>query len=179
MPATMESVTTMGFGISGGFTGDAELVVSQGYSLDQSPEDEPGIPGGTFSRARFTWDRVWEYRPVPNELPIKTLVGVVGEDRDYAFDFKRAPELKDGTGLTISSVEIVPDTGLDLTIGTPAVLTAAFDGIPIGKGASVRISGFEDDAVYRIACKVTLSNGRKISVPGRLVGVADVEDDGV
>lgn len=33
MPATMQSVTTRGFGISGGFTGSANLVVTLGYGI--------------------------------------------------------------------------------------------------------------------------------------------------
>lgn len=157
--------------------------------------EETVLPGGAFRRSRAswvrvlaraastwrraagrpatTWLRVWRYDPMATSLDVDTLVGVVGEVRDYAFDFSKAPELKTGSGLTISSVEIIHSTSL--TIGTPAVLAAAFDGIPAGKGASVRISGFADDTVYHLACRATLSNGAKLVVPGRLVGVADVE----
>lgn len=116
---------------------------------------------------------------MPNEIPLETRIGVVGEDRDYAFDFSKAPELKAGSGITISSAGVLHDALDGLTVGAPTVLTAAFDGIPIGKGVSVRISGFLDDVVYPIACLVTLSNGRKLVAPGRLVGVADLELAGI
>lgn len=35
MPASMQSVTTRGFGIAGGFTGDANLVVTLGYGIGE------------------------------------------------------------------------------------------------------------------------------------------------
>lgn len=40
MPATMQSVTTRGFGISGGFAGSAGLVVTLGYGIGVAVEDE-------------------------------------------------------------------------------------------------------------------------------------------
>lgn len=36
MPATMQSVTTRGYGISGGFTGDSSLVVTLGYGIAEA-----------------------------------------------------------------------------------------------------------------------------------------------
>lgn len=152
-----------------------------GFTLDEfqwmggpEPVEVDVIPGGKFRRPVWSWDRVWRFRTMPNELPVDTLVGAVGEVVDYVFDFSKAPELKAGTGLTISSVGIVDDGG-DLTIGTPTVLAAAAFGVPIGKGVVVRASDFEDDTIYRLACLVTLSNGVKLLVPGRIAGVADVE----
>lgn len=110
---------------------------------------------------------------MPNEMPLTVLLGVVDGDRDYAADFSKAPELKTGSGITISSAEVLGAVGLTVTEIT--ILAAAFDGIPAGKGVSFRVSGFTDDAVYPLACRATLSNGRKLVVPGRLVGVAEVE----
>jgi hypothetical protein len=56
MPATMQSVTTRGFGTSGGFAGSAGLVVTLGYGFgDAAPEPEPPAApariGGAFRRA--------------------------------------------------------------------------------------------------------------------------------
>lgn len=158
-----------------------------GFTLDGfqwvgGPEPVPDatvIPGGKFHRPTWSWDRTWRYYPVPNELPVQTRIGVVGEIRDYAFDFSKAPELKTGSGLTIDTVEILHDALDGLTVDTPVILAAAFDGIPIGKGASVKVSGFVDDVVYPIACRATLSNGRKLVAPGRIVGVADLETAGI
>lgn len=153
----------------------------QGFQWFDAPEptDVLPSPGGTFRRPVWSWKRTWRYHPVPNEIPLDTRVGIVGEDRDYAFDFSKAPELKTGSGITIASVGVLHVALDGLTVGTPAVLAAEFDGIPIGKGVSVRVSGFEDDVTYPIACLVTLSNGRKLVAPGRLVGVADLELAGI
>lgn len=158
-----------------------------GFTLDgfqwvggpESVPDATVIPGGKFRRPTWSWKRTWRYHPVPNEIPLTTLIGIEGEDRDYAFDFSKAPELKTGSGVTIASAGVLHDALDGLTVGTPTVLAAEFDGIPIGKGVSVRISGFLDDATYPIACLVTLSNGRKLVAPGRLVGVADLETAGI
>lgn len=142
-------------------------------------------PGGTFRRPLWAWSRtckrslptlarVWRYNPMalPTESGV-ALIAAESDDRDYAFDCSLTPELAGGTGVTISSGEILGGSGL--TFGSVAVLAAAFDGIPAGKGLSVRISGGEAGEIYAFACRVTLSSGRKVVVPGRLAKVADYD----
>jgi hypothetical protein len=56
VPATMSSVTTRGFGLSGGFVGSANLVVTQGYGFgagDPTPAPPAAAArfGGAFRRA--------------------------------------------------------------------------------------------------------------------------------
>ena len=127
-------------------------------------------PGGTFRRALPTWPRTWRYRPV---LATESLavVAAVSDDRDYAFDLSKCPEIR--AGATITSGAIVGGTGL--TIGTPVILDDEFDGIPAGHGISVRISGGTAGTAYKLACRAVLSNGRTVVVPGKLVKVADYE----
>ncbi len=50
------------------------------------------------------------------------------------------------------------------------MLAAEFDEIPAGEGLSVRISG---GTTYKLACKATLSTGRVVTIPGRLVKLPD------
>ncbi len=45
----------------------------------------------------------------------------------------------------------------------------------IGKGVSCRISGGADDTTYEFAVRITLSNGRKLTIPCRLAVTADYE----
>lgn len=101
------------------------------------------------------------------------LVAAASDDRDYAFDCSPSPELATGSGITISSGEILGGAGL--TVGAVAVLAAEFDGIPSGKGLSVRVSGGNAGTTYKLACRVTLSNGRTFVVPGRMVKVRDYD----
>jgi len=159
-----------------------------------SPTQAPPAPGGIFRRAWPSWPRVFARKPAAWSRTIKrsapswnrvwrydpmalatesgpAVIAAVSDDRDYAFDCSEAPELASGSGVTISSGEILGGSGL--SVGTPAVLAADFDGIPAGDGLSVRISGGAAGTVYPLACRVTLSNGRKFVVPGRLSKVAD------
>ncbi len=142
-------------------------------------------PGGVFRRARPTLDRtversrrtlarVWSYSPLMSLLTESgpALIAAASDDREYGIDCSAAPELATGTGITISSGAM--SGGSDLTFGSPVVLAAAFDDIPSGKGLSVRISG-TTTGTHKFACTVTLSNGRKFVVPGRLVKVADYD----
>jgi hypothetical protein len=117
---------------------------------------------------------VWRYDPMALATETGTaLIAAVSDDREYAFDCRLAPELATGSGITISSGEILGGSGL--TFGEVSVLAAAFDGIPIGKGLSVRAYGGTAGTTYKLACRVTLSNGRKFVVPGRLSKVADYD----
>lgn len=137
-------------------------------------------PGGTFRRSLPTWARlfrrslssyarVWRY-PVALVTDGTEVEAAVGDDRDYAFDLTKCPEIVGGATITSSQV-LSPPAGI--TIGTPATLTSAFDGIAAGKGVSVRVSGGTAGTTYALALEVTLSTGRKVVVPGRLVKVAN------
>jgi hypothetical protein len=148
-------------------------------------------PGGWFRRPRRAWDRtfpradsfarafarpaarldrVWRYSDVANDMPVRVLTKTESDDRVYAFDLSACPELAEA-GTTIASAVILGGTGL--TVGAPAVTAAAFDGIPAGKAVSVRISGGADGDAVGIACKATLSTGRVVVVPGRMVVTED------
>jgi hypothetical protein len=48
MPATMQSVTTRGYGISGGFTGSANLVVTLGYGIGEAVAATVHTVAGTW-----------------------------------------------------------------------------------------------------------------------------------
>lgn len=174
-----------------------DLLLEDGGRLlleSATAEEASAPPGGTFRRALPTWRRtvarrpttwprtvsrslptlarVWRYSPMP--LATKTdaqLIAAVSDDRDYGFDLRALPELAAGTGVTITSGELLGGAGL--TTEPPVVLDQAFDGIPAGLGLRARISGGTAGVVYQLACRVTLSNGRKVTVPGQLSKVAD------
>ena len=182
MPASPSSVLTLGYGP----WGSPGLVLTTGYG---SATPAPVTSGGLFRRAdwswprvfgrrhfgrvfgRANWSRVWRWRHMPTTLPAVELTKPESEDRDFGFDYSKAPELV--SGLTISSAEVLGGSGL--TFGTPAVTAAEFDGVAAGKVVTVRISGGEDDAVYPFAMRATLSNGRKLVIPARLVVADDYE----
>ncbi|VTR92827.1 unnamed protein product [Gemmata massiliana] len=141
----------------------------------------PGTPGGAFRRALPTWDRsferalatwgrTWRY-PMGLATEGVAVVAAEGDDRDYAFDLSKCPEIR--AGATITGGAIVGGSGL--TIGAVSVLAADFDEIPAGQGLTVRISGGTGGTTYKLACRATLSNGRKVTVPGRLVKVRDYD----
>lgn len=126
-------------------------------------------PGGTFRRARWSWKRVARWKV--NTLAADELTKTESDDRDFLFDLQAAPEVV--AGATCSSGEIVGEDPTGLTFGTPAALADETDGIPAGEGMSVRISGGSDDTTYAFALKVTLSSGRVLTVPARMVVVSD------
>ena len=173
---------SVGIGVATGAGDDGDSAASVfGGAFRRAPATWPRA----LARRRETWGRacnrslptlarVWRYNPMalPTESGV-ALIAAVSDDRDYAFDCSAAPELAGGTGVTISSGEILGGDGL--TFGSVAVLAAAFDGIPAGKGLSVRISGGDAGVTYKLACRVTLSSGRKVVVPGRLAKVADYD----
>lgn len=184
----IRSVVTRGFGTGG----SAGRVVTRGYT---AAPPAAAAPGGKFGRPPWSWarvfgrevptlarvfrralpslSRVWRWAVPSNTLPVQELTKPESEDRDYGIDFSKAPELATGTGITLSSATVSGGSGL--TLGTPAVLASAFDGIPAGKGFSLRISGGRDDATYNFAVVATLSNGRKLVLPCRLAVTADYE----
>ncbi|AMV29277.1 hypothetical protein VT84_33085 [Gemmata sp. SH-PL17] len=140
----------------------------------------PGTPGGAFrralptwgrtlERAPSTWSRTWRYDPMALATEGVAVVAAESDDRDYAFDLSRCPEIR--AGATITGGAIVGGSGL--SIGTVSVLAAEFDEIPAGEGLSVRISGGTGGTTYKLACKATLSTGRVVTIPGRLVKLPD------
>lgn len=118
-----------------------------------------------FHRER-SWRRVWVWRApqVANSIPTETLTKTPAEERYFAFDFSKAPEVV--AGETLSSPAIRGGTGL--TVGSPSVLGSAFDGIPSGKGVRVLISAGSDDATVALSCTVVTSGGATLEVGGRL-----------
>lgn len=48
LAGTMQSVTTRGFGIGGGFTGSVSLVVTLGYGLGEAAADAGGLVCATI-----------------------------------------------------------------------------------------------------------------------------------
>lgn len=124
-----------------------------------------------FRRSAGSFARVWTWRPptVPNTVPRDTLTKTPTEARYYAFDFSKAPEVQAGEALSSPAIR----GGSGLTVGEPAVLAAAFDGIPSGKGVRVLISGGTDDATVELSCTVVTSGGATLEVAGRLA-IAEV-----
>ena len=161
--------------------------------LESATEDASAVTGGTWrralptwsratrrapdtlrrrtARALPTWSRTWRYSKMLATETGDALVAAVSDDRDYLFDLRSCPEI--GAGATISSAAITGGSGL--TKGAPAVLSVATDGVPAGKGVSVRISGGSAGTTYPLALVATLSTGRVVVVPGRLVKVADFD----
>lgn len=132
----------------------------------------------TLVRSLPSWSRVWRFDPMALATESgPALTAAESDDRDYGFDCSKAPELADATGITISSGEILASaaTLAALTIGSVSVLAEDFDDIASGKGLKVRVSGGEAGTVYKLACLVTLSDGREFVVPGRLSKVADYD----
>lgn len=146
-------------------------------------------PGGIWRRGRGFWSRVfervselswsrvwrapavrgrvWRYQTV--STPVQTLTKTVSDDRDFGFDLTAVPEIV--LGATIASAEITGGSGL--TIGAAAANVAAFDGIAAGKAVVARISGGTAGSTYHLAAKATLSTGRLVTIPAKLVVTAD------
>ena len=142
-------------------------------TLNRATERNPSTWDRIISRTVETWTRVWRYSEMSVATEGKEIVAAVGDDRDYGFDARFAPELKSGSGITITSAVITGGTGL--TIGTPVIIDAVFDGIPVGKGVRVQISGGTAGTKYRLACVITLSNGREIVIPATISKVPDYD----
>ncbi len=94
--------------------------------------------------------------PAPAEqLDIPTKAKRAAAARVYCFDFTREPELIAGETLDTPTVPAVSG----LTIGSPSVLAAAFDGVQAGKGVKVQVSGGTAGTVYEVECRCTTSGG--------------------
>ncbi len=70
-----------------------------------------GTPGGTFrralptwgrtlERAPSTWSRTWRYDPMALATEGVAVVAAESDDRDYAFDLSRCPEIRAGATIT-------------------------------------------------------------------------------
>lgn len=166
----MSSVTTRGFGISGGFSGDAGLVVTQGYALGESVElfAEPGTlwiaePGGRLWIAE-AGGRIWvaiggigmANRMVRN--PISEAAPGAGAFRpvmDFG-DMKELHELDgDDEPVVIESctVSISPVTNPTATVTSPATLESDYR-------VSTLISGGLAGTEYTVTFVATLSTGQ-------------------
>lgn len=100
------------------------------------------------------------------KLPADTLYKTTEEAKTFAFDFSKEGAVVAGETLTVIEVEGSPS---GLTIGTPAVTTATFDGIASGKAIKVRISGGTAGTTYELACRATTSGGDTLEIPGVLI----------
>jgi hypothetical protein len=142
----------------------------------------PATPGGVFRRRgpiRRTFARPdpvrvfrrvvpWRTlrRPDAMSMPVMTADWDTNEVVDWAYDFSNFPEIV--AGETIASCAVPAVSGL--TIGTPEVLAAEFDGIAAGEGVKVRISSNAAVAgtTYAHECRATFSGGAVRVVKGRL-----------
>lgn len=123
-----------------------------------------------FGNSPSIWARSWRWS-VANSMPVTSLTKPESEDRDFGFDFSQSPEIQGGA--TISSAAVLsPPVGL--TFGAVRV-NEAFDGIASGKIAVVEISGGTDENTYAFAVKATLSTGRMLVIPARLVVTGDAD----
>lgn len=93
-----------------------------------------------------------------------TIPKAVGEAISFLFDFSTFPEFDGGETLGTPSVPAVSG----LTIGTPAVTSAARDYVDAGKGIAVTISGGTAGTTYSVACTGTFSGGAVRTVKGRI-----------
>lgn len=67
MPASMQSVTTRGFGTSGGFAGAAGLVVTMGYGFGEEVV-QATVPGEVFRRRGADVGRAFRRRGEPGRV---------------------------------------------------------------------------------------------------------------
>jgi len=135
-------------------TGRAALLIQGGRHL----------AGGRF--ARPVWLRSWRYSAVISKTTLKK---TVSEDRDFLFDFSRAPEIL--AGATVASATIAAGPGL--TVGSGVVLAAALDGVAAGQGVTCEVSGGTAGTTYDVSCTATLSTGRKLVLPGTVAVFSD------
>jgi hypothetical protein len=191
MPATMQSVTTRGFGLSGGFDGSAGLVVTLGFGASELVV-EATLAGGVFRRlgdlsrvfAR-TGDlsrvfgrlgdlgRVFRGWLNMSAIQYDTRVKDTTETILYVFDFSRFPELV--AGETISSPSVPASSPTGLTIGSPTVTVAdqvVFTNggvVEAGQGVQVTLSGGTAGVTYALECSITTSGGAVRVVKGSLI----------
>lgn len=153
----------------GGFTLD-------GFQWDEfgDDEDEPGIPGGIFRRAFWSWDRIWKWRPgMAAELEPMQFVKTVSDSRMFGFDYSDAPEVANGSTIIDPMASGTVSGGSGLTVGSVTVNSAAFDDIPATGGLQARISGGTAGTTYSFAIIGTTVGGSVLTIPCEMVVVAD------
>jgi hypothetical protein len=123
----------------------------------------------TVSRALPSWSRTWRYTPMLATQADRPVIAAVSDDRHYLFDLQPCPEVAAGAAILSGSI-IDPPAGL--SFDAPQVLSEAADGIPAGKGLSVRIYGGVAGTVYPVSALV-LFDGGQVVVAGRMWKVAD------
>lgn len=138
--------------------------------LWEEPEAQVETPGGVFRATesgrvfRATESgRVFRCSQDGN-LPVTQLILISGEQRAYCWEFGPRREME--AGETIASPSIPAVSGV--SIGSPAVLAAAFDGVPIGKGVKATVTS-STPGTYTIICSVTTSGGATIKERGTLI----------
>jgi hypothetical protein len=86
------------------------------------------------------------------------------EEVGFVFDFSRFPEAEDGETLTGTPTMTTP--GGITASGSPVVLTAAVDGVPIGQGVRQRYTGGTAGTDYAVECLGTFTGGNLRVVKG-------------
>lgn len=154
--------------------------------------------GGTYRRALWSWLRnaarvrsqwqrvavrqlpswnrvaVWRHSTVSAVITPHTFTKTASDDRTFGFDYSDAPEVWDGDSVVDAVSSGTVSGGSGLTFGTPAALGSAFDDIPASAGLSCRISGGTAGTTYLFAMVATLASGRVLTIPCRMIVVADV-----
>lgn len=98
-------------------------------------------------------------------IPVTTIQKYTGEFRAFCFDFSNAPEVVAGETLSSPTVTVSPSGP---TIGSPSVLSSAFDDVASGKGIKVTVSGGTAGTTYTLTCTVTTSGGATLICKGLL-----------
>jgi len=131
--------------------------------------------GRTARRELPAWNRVarWDTNQMSQITP-HTFTKTASDDRTFGFDYSDAPEVWDGAAVVSAVSSGTVSGGSGLTFGTPAALATAFDDIPAQAGLSCRISGGTAGTTYKFAMIATLASGRVLTIPCRMVVVADV-----
>lgn len=157
--------------------------------------DAPQI-GGIYRRALWSWPRVgfrvrrewrrvarrghlervarWRQPASMSAITPYTFTKTASDDREFGFDFSDAPEVYNGSSVLDAVSSGTVSGGSGLSFGTPAALAAAFDDIPATAGLKCRIYGGSAGTTYKFAMVATLASGRVLTIPCRMVVVADV-----
>lgn len=146
-----------------------------------SPSVTVATPGGVFLRSiarrifsristrvfqRAPAGRVFKGHPFMASILQTKLPKDSDESVGYIFDFSQFPEAK--AGETLTGTPTVPAVS-GLTIGSPAVLSAAADFVPASLGVQVTISGGTASTTYDLECRATFTGGAIRVVKGELV----------
>jgi hypothetical protein len=184
MASINERFTIKGFRFPSGFRSPRFTIKTFAW-----PVASTAVKGGVYNRTKDSWvrlwikkswdrrwrkkswNRLWRWREMAIQIPSKTLIKSESEDRYYGFDFSESPEIENGA--IVSSA--VMTGGAGLTFGTPDVVSTFDSEWQAGQGVVVQISGGTAGEDYHFACVATLDNGSVLTIPGRLVVVADNE----